>query len=102
MVCFSFSKMLIRQKVCRDETDTVQPTDLTHSYLRAMSPVHTKYLANMSVRSTLSISIVIDGDLWGLIACHGYGDAGIKVSLPIRELCRNIVRSIILRLEFLS
>jgi light-regulated signal transduction histidine kinase (bacteriophytochrome) len=45
----------------------------------------------MSVRSTLSISIVIDNDLWGLIACHGYGDAGIRVSLPIRELCRNIV-----------
>lgn len=44
----------------------------------------------MGVRSTLSISIVINGDLWGLIACHGYGDDGIRVSLPIRELCRNI------------
>jgi len=65
--------------------------DLTHAYLRAMSPVHSKYLENMSVRSTLSISIVIDSDLWGLVACHGYGDAGIRVSLPIRELLRNIV-----------
>lgn len=56
-----------------------------------MSPIHNKYLANMGVRSTMSISIIIDGDLWGLIACHGYGDDGIRVSLPIRELCRNIV-----------
>jgi hypothetical protein len=39
----------------------------------------------------MSISVVINHDLWGLVACHGYGDAGIRVSLPIRELCRNIV-----------
>jgi light-regulated signal transduction histidine kinase (bacteriophytochrome) len=56
-----------------------------------MSPVHNKYLANMGVRSTMSISIVINSDLWGLIACHGYGDVGIQVSLPVRELCRSIV-----------
>ena len=38
----------------------------------------------------MSISIVLNSDLWGLIACHGYGDTGIFVPLPIRELCRNI------------
>jgi len=77
--------------VCRDEKDFEAPLDLTHAYLRAMSPVHNKYLANMGVRSTMSISIVINSDLWGLIACHGYGDVGIQVSLPVRELCRSIV-----------
>ncbi|KAL3426371.1 hsp90-like protein [Phlyctema vagabunda] len=76
--------------VARNETDFEEPLDLTHSYLRAISPVHIKYLTNMGVRSTMSISIVINEDLWGLIACHGYGDSGIRVSLPIRELCRNI------------
>lgn len=55
-----------------------------------MSPIHLKYLTNMGVRSSMSISIVIDSDLWGLIACHGYGDSGLRVTLPIRELCRNI------------
>jgi light-regulated signal transduction histidine kinase (bacteriophytochrome) len=55
-----------------------------------MSPIHLKYLANMKVRSSMSISIVINSDLWGLIACHGYGDLGIRVTLPVRELCRNI------------
>lgn len=44
----------------------------------------------MGVRSSMSISIVINDNLWGLIACHGYGDIGIRVTLPIRELCRNI------------
>lgn len=78
-------------KVSRNRTDFKQSLDLTHAYLRATSPVHLKYLANMGVRSTMSISIVIDSDLWGLIACHGYGDFGTRVSLPIRELCRTIV-----------
>lgn len=55
-----------------------------------MSPIHLKYLINMGVRSTMSISLVIDNDLWGLIACHHYGESGLRVSLPIRELCRNI------------
>ncbi|POS83390.1 hypothetical protein EPUL_002640, partial [Erysiphe pulchra] len=66
------------------------PIDLTHSYLRAFSPIHTKYLANMGVRSSVSISLVIDDKLWGLIACHGYGEFGIRISLPMRELCRSI------------
>jgi light-regulated signal transduction histidine kinase (bacteriophytochrome) len=44
----------------------------------------------MGVRSSMSVSIVINSDLWGLIACHSYGDHEIRVTLPIRELCRNI------------
>ncbi|CAD6500859.1 BgTH12-06564 [Blumeria graminis f. sp. triticale] len=74
--------------VCRDDEDFKEPLDLSHSYLRAMSPVHSKYLANMGVRSSISISLVIGGNLWALIACHGYGENGIKVSLPVREICR--------------
>ncbi|PQE27303.1 hypothetical protein CJF32_00000274 [Rutstroemia sp. NJR-2017a WRK4] len=76
--------------VCRDQSDFEKPLDLTHAYLRAMSPIHIKYLSNMGVRSSMSVSIVINDDLWGLIACHGYGDKGTRVTLPIRELCRNI------------
>jgi len=79
--------------VCRNEKDFERPLDLTHSYLRAMSPVHNKYLANMGVRSSMSISIVIDSELWGLVACHGYGDVGMRVSLPLREVCKSIVSS---------
>ncbi|RDW88143.1 hypothetical protein BP6252_00175 [Coleophoma cylindrospora] len=85
--------------VARNESDFKQPLDLTHSYLRAISPVHIKYLINMGVRSSLSISIVIKDDLWGLIACHGYGDIGTRVSLPIRELCRNIGECAALNIE---
>ena len=38
--------------------------------LRSLSPVHLQYLRNMGVCSTLTISLIVDGALWGLIACH--------------------------------
>jgi two-component system, chemotaxis family, sensor kinase Cph1 len=48
------------------------PTDLSHSWLRAVSPVHVEYLRNMGVTSSMSVSLLRDGRLWGLIACHHY------------------------------
>lgn len=49
---------------------TNRPHDLSHSILRAVSPVHIEYLKNMGVAASMSISIVINERLWGLIACH--------------------------------
>ncbi|KAE8766068.1 SpoIIE family protein phosphatase [Georgenia thermotolerans] len=49
---------------------TGAPTDLTFSTLRAVSGVHVQYLHNMGVRSSMSISLLDDGRLWGMIACH--------------------------------
>ena len=46
------------------------PLDLTHSVLRAVSPVHIEYLKNMQVGASFSISLISKGELWGLIACH--------------------------------
>ncbi|KAF7562684.1 hypothetical protein G7046_g1458 [Stylonectria norvegica] len=74
--------------VCRTKEDLDTPLDMSHSYLRAMSPIHLKYLANMAVRSSMSISINAFNELWGLIACHTYGDHGMRVSFPIRKMCR--------------
>jgi len=48
------------------------PLDLTHSVLRAVSPIHIQYLKNMGVESSFSISLIAHGELWGLIACHNY------------------------------
>lgn len=74
--------------VCRTVDDLKNPLDLTHSYLRAMSPIHIKYLGNMAVRSSMSISINSFNELWGLISCHAYGSHGTRVSFPIRKMCR--------------
>ncbi len=53
-------------------SDAEQNLDLTHSVLRAVSPMHIQYLKNMGVASSFSISLISHGGLWGLIACHHY------------------------------
>ena len=50
-----------------------EPLDQSLSVLRAVSPVHIQYLKNMGVGASLSISIIVDGKLWGLFACHHAG-----------------------------
>ncbi len=49
-----------------------EPLDLSLSLLRAVSPIHIEYLKNMGVAASLSISIIVEGRLWGLFACHHY------------------------------
>ncbi|MGV3740859.1 MAG: ATP-binding protein [Burkholderiaceae bacterium] len=49
---------------------TGEPLDLGQSTLRSVSPIHLAYLANMDVAASLTISLVDEGRLWGLIACH--------------------------------
>jgi chemotaxis family two-component system sensor kinase Cph1 len=44
--------------------------DLSNSTLRSVSPIHIQYLKNMHVGATLTISILLEGRLWGLITCH--------------------------------
>ena len=46
------------------------PLDLSQSILRSVSPVHRQYLANMGVVASMSLSLIVNGRLWGLIACH--------------------------------
>jgi light-regulated signal transduction histidine kinase (bacteriophytochrome) len=49
-----------------------EPLDLSFAHLRSVSPIHCEYLRNMGVGASMSISIVVEGELWGLIACHHY------------------------------
>ncbi len=49
---------------------TNEPLDLTFSILRGVSRCHVKYLDNMGVMASMSISLVKEGKLWGLIVCH--------------------------------
>jgi light-regulated signal transduction histidine kinase (bacteriophytochrome) len=44
--------------------------NMSMCYLRSVSPIHMEYLRNMGVKSSMSLSIVINNKLWGLIACH--------------------------------
>ncbi len=50
--------------------DTGKPLDMTHCALRGASVMYTEYLANMGAAASLTMPIMRDGKLWGLIACQ--------------------------------
>ncbi|SER25543.1 ATP-binding protein [Actinokineospora terrae] len=62
-----------------------EPLDLSDSALRTVSGFHLEYLRNIGVRSSMSVSLLNDGRLWGLIACHGL--APRKLSAEVRAAC---------------
>jgi len=66
----------------------VQPLELTCSYLRSPSPIHLQYLRNMNVAATMTASIIVKDQLWGLIACHH--PQPHRVDFPVRTLCELI------------
>jgi len=59
--------------------------DLTNSTLRSASGCHLEYLQNMGVGASLTISLIKDGQLWGLIACHHRSPK--YVSYELRKAC---------------
>ncbi|TWT90675.1 Phytochrome-like protein cph1 [Pseudobythopirellula maris] len=59
--------------------------DLSYSCFRAVSPIHIEYLRNMGVRASMSVSILCEGRLWGLIACHHYEPS--RLSFEDRAAC---------------
>jgi len=56
-----------------------EPLDLSYAHLRSVSPIHCEYLSNMGVGASMSISIIVDGALWGLIACHHYAPRALPM-----------------------
>ena len=62
---------------------TGQPVDMTYAALRSMSPIHIEYLRNIGIQASLTISLMQNGRLWGLIACHHMTPK--RVSMALRE-----------------
>jgi light-regulated signal transduction histidine kinase (bacteriophytochrome) len=58
-----------------------EPLDLSHSVLRSVSPIHVEYLRNMGVGASMSVSIVVAGKLWGMIACHHMSPRRVPYSI---------------------
>ncbi len=56
---------------------TLQPTSLLGSILRNPSELHLEYLVNMGAASSFSLSIIVDGRLWGIVACHNFQEKSI-------------------------
>ena len=75
---------------------TEQPLDMSMTVLRSVSPLHTEYLNNMEVAASMSISLIRNKRLWGLIACHH----NTPKTLPyqIRTICKFIGQIVSLEL----
>lgn len=74
------------------------PLDLTYAFLRTASPIHLQYLRNMGVQSTMTVSIVVKGKLWGLIACHHRSP--FMIDFSVRTLCQVIASSFASQITF--
>ncbi|MEG4281530.1 GAF domain-containing protein [Microcoleus sp. A006_D1] len=76
---------------------TNQPVDLSFSVLRSVSPIHLEYLQNMGVAASMSISLIKDQKLWGLIACHNYTPK--YLNYEVRAACEFIGQVMSLELQ---
>ena len=62
--------------------------DMSDCTLRSVSPIHVQYLKNMNVAASMSVSIVVDGALWGLVAFHHMSPK--LVPYELREICKHL------------
>ena len=82
------------------ESQDYTPIDMSFSSLRSVSPVHVQYLKNMDVRASMSISIVQDNKLWGLICCHH--KTARRVPFAVRHASELVARIIAIQLAVLT
>ena len=71
--------------------------DLSQAQLRSVSPVHLEYMRNMGTLSSMSVSIVIAGRLWGLISCHDHHPRTVGVAT--RLACEHLGQLLAMRIQ---
>jgi|GEM_PF-396129 len=79
---------------------TQAPLNLSASSLRSLSPIHMEYLRNMGTSATMTISLLQNGELWGLIACHHLTPK--RISVTMRETAYLISKMIASKLTKLE
>jgi light-regulated signal transduction histidine kinase (bacteriophytochrome) len=79
---------------------TGRPIDLRFSVLRSVSPTHLEYLRNMQVGASMSVSILRNGELWGLIACHHRTER--HIGFEARQACVLIAQLLASKLDTLE
>ena len=80
-----------------DRTLTPSDIDLSQAQLRSVSPVHLEYMRNMGTLASMSVSIVIEGKLWGLVSCHDHAPRFIGVST--RLACEHLGQLLALQIQ---
>jgi light-regulated signal transduction histidine kinase (bacteriophytochrome) len=76
------------------------PIDLSYSILRSVSPIHLAYLRNMQVGASMSVSVLRNGALWGMIACHHR--TPLHVGFELRQACQLVAELLASQLDMLE
>jgi light-regulated signal transduction histidine kinase (bacteriophytochrome) len=76
---------------------TNKPLDMSGSVMRGVAPCHIAYLYNLGVTASMSFSIVSEGKLWGLFACHHHSPS--QLSYTQRQVCGQIAMMFVAKLE---
>ena len=71
--------------------------DLSFASLRSVSPIHLEYMRNMGTMASMSVSIIVRGQLWGLISCHSHTPR--QLSFQTRAACEHVGRLLSLQIE---
>ncbi|MEM7507848.1 MAG: ATP-binding protein [Pseudomonadota bacterium] len=76
------------------------PLDLSYAVLRAVPATHLTYLTNMGVAASMSVSLVSNDRLWGLIACHHYAPRQVSPqTLRFAELLAGTISALLQGIE---
>ena len=78
----------------------VRRIDLSQAQLRSVSPVHLEYMRNMGTLASMSVSIVIEGRLWGLISCHDHDPRSLAPAS--RLACEHLGQLLALQIQALE
>jgi light-regulated signal transduction histidine kinase (bacteriophytochrome) len=84
-------------RACADPDPEASRLDMTHSFLRSVSPIHLEYMRNMGTRASMSVSIVVRGELWGLISCHDRSPR--TVGYEVRTACEHLGQLLAMQVE---
>lgn len=68
--------------------------DLSDCNLRSVASVHLEYMENMGIQASMSIRVIRNGQLWGLISCHSFEPKYLNYELcSVFELLSEVLSS---------
>ncbi len=92
----AYAPVRLTPSTCPDGT----PFDLSYSHLRSVSPIHCEYLSNMGVFASMSISIVVGDQLWGMFACHHMAPKDLPYPTRLAfQVLSQVCSAVVARLE---
>ncbi|MGH8416163.1 MAG: ATP-binding protein [Pseudomonas sp.] len=80
--------------------DNGEPLDMSYAVLRSVSPIHCQYMQNMGVLSSMSISLLKEDRLWGLISCGNRQP--LQVPHALRAACQTIGQVLSMQISVLE